>query len=92
MRIRTGGTDMLDDFFSRALLAGIGVGEACFGLTAVADTTSPVYWTLIGVLALGLLVGMLVRRIRGVLWALSAVAGTGLVAGAFVVAFGRLGG
>jgi hypothetical protein len=31
-----------------ALLAGIGVGEASYGLTTVAGTTSPVYWWLIG--------------------------------------------
>ena len=51
-----------------ALLAGIGVGEAVFGLTAVADTTSPVYWVLIGAAALALLIAMLIRRIRGVPW------------------------
>lgn len=74
-----------------ALLAGIGVGEAAYGLTVVADTTSPVYWALIGLVGLGLLVAMLIRRIRGVLCALLAVVGTGLIAGAFVVAYGRLG-
>lgn len=45
-----------------ALLSDIGLGEATYGLTMVADTTSPVYWTLIGLLALGLLVAMLIRR------------------------------
>ncbi len=75
-----------------ALLAGIGVGEATYGLTAVADTTSPAYWTLIGAVALSLLVVMLLRRIRGAIWALLAVVGTGVIAGAFVVAYGRLGG
>jgi hypothetical protein len=75
-----------------ALLSGIGLGEAGYGLTVVADTTSPVYWTLAGVIALALLVAMLIRRIRGVLWALLAVVGTGVIAGAFVVAYNRLGG
>ena len=75
-----------------ALLAGIGVGEAVYGLTAVAETTSPVYWALIGAVALALLVAMLVRRIRRLLWALLAAIGTGMVAGAFVVAYGSLGG
>lgn len=74
-----------------ALLSGIGVGEAYFGLTAVADTTSPVYWIVIGVISLGLLVAMLVRRIRGALAVLLAVVGTGAVAGAFVVAFSAMG-
>ena len=75
-----------------ALLAGIGVGEAAYGLTAVADTTSPVYWVLIGAVALALLVAMLTRRIRGVLWAVLAVIGTCFIAGAFVMAYGMLGG
>jgi hypothetical protein len=75
-----------------ALLAGIGVGEARFGLTTVADTTSPVYWVLIGAAALALLVAMLVRRIRGVLWKLLAVVGTCLTAAAFVVSYQSLGG
>lgn len=74
-----------------ALLAGIGIGEAVFGLTAVADTTSPVYWTLVGVIALGFLVAMLVRRIRVVLPILLAVVGTGAIAGAFVYAYSALG-
>jgi len=75
-----------------ALLAGIGVGEAVYGLTVVADTTSPVYWALVGVVALALLVAMLIRRIRGVLWVLLAVVGTGVIAGAFVVVYSSLGG
>ena len=75
-----------------ALLAGIGVGEAVFGLTAVADTTSPVYWVLIGAAALALLIAMLIRRIRGVPWRVLAVIGTCMTAGAFVVAYELLGG
>ena len=75
-----------------ALLAGIGLGEAAYGLTAVADTTSPVYWVLIGALSLALLVAMLVRRIRGVPWALLSVAGTCMTTVAFVLAYGSLGG
>ena len=75
-----------------ALLAGIGVGEAVYGLTAVADTTSPVYWVLIGAVAVALLVAMLIRRIRGTPWQLLAVIGTCMTAGAFIVAYGLLGG
>ena len=77
---------------STALLSGIGLGEAVYGLTKVADTTSPVYWTLIGVFALGLLGAMLIRRIHDVVGVLVAVLGTGAVAGAFVVAYSALGG
>lgn len=75
-----------------ALLAGIGVGEAVYGLTAVADTTSPVYWVLIGAAAVALLIGMLIRRIGGVLWKLLTLIGTGVTAGAFVLAYDALGG
>ena len=75
-----------------ALLSGIGLGEGAYGLTSIANTTSPVYWTLVGVIALGLLVAMLIRRIHGVLMVLLAVVATGAVAGAFVVAYGALGG
>lgn len=75
-----------------ALLAGIGVGEAFYGLTAVAETTSPVYWVLIGAVALTLLVAMLLRRICGVWWKLLSVIGTCVTAGAFVVTYGSLGG
>jgi hypothetical protein len=74
-----------------ALLAGIGVGEAWFGLTAVSDTTSPVYWTLIGIVALGLLVGMLARRVRGVFAVLLAMVGTSVIAWTFVIAYSALG-
>jgi hypothetical protein len=75
-----------------ALLSGIGLGEAYFGLTVVADTTSPVYWTLIGLVSVGLLGAMLVRRIRGVVAVVLAVLGAGAVAFAFVVAYSAMGG
>lgn len=75
-----------------ALLAGIGVGEAVYGLTVVAETTSPVYWVLIGAAGLVLLIGMLIRRIHGMPWKLVAVIGTCLTAGAFIVAYRSLGG
>lgn len=71
------------------LLAGIGVGESAYGLTVVADTTSPAYWALIGAVAIALLVAMLLLRIRGVQWRLLAVVGTGVTAGAFVTAYSR---
>ena len=73
-----------------ALLAGIGVGEAAYGLTVVGDTTSPVYWTVIGVAGLALLSGLLVRRIRGALPVALAVGGTAGVALTFYVAYSSL--
>jgi hypothetical protein len=73
-----------------ALLAGIGVGEAAYGLTLIGDTTSPVYWTVIGVAGLALVAGMLVRRIRGTLPVALAVGGTAVVAAAFYVAYSNL--
>lgn len=75
-----------------ALLSGIGLGEGAYGLTVVADTTSPVYWTLVGVTALGLLVAMLIRRLHGTLVVLLTVVGASAIAGAFVVAYSALGG
>ena len=63
-----------------------------FGLTAVADTTRPVDWVLIGAAALALLIAMLIRRIGGVSWKLLAVTGTCMTASAFVVAYESLGG
>ena len=72
-----------------ALLAGIGVGEASYGLTTVAETTSAVYWWLIGALALSLLGTMLVRRIHG-MWRPVSVVGTCLTAAAFLSAYAWL--
>ncbi len=68
-------------------LAGVGLGEAVYGLTVVGDTTSPVYWTIIGATALGLLAWMLAKRIRGALPIALAVLGTAAVAGAFVAVY-----
>ncbi len=73
-----------------ALLAGIGVGESVYGLTVVRETTSPVYWTVIGVAGLALLVGLLVRRVRGTLPVGLAAGGTVLVAAAFCLAYSSL--
>ena len=75
-----------------ALLAGIGVGEASYGLTTVAGTTSPVYWLLIGAVALALLGTMLLRRIYGMLWKALVVLGTSLTAAAFLLAYRWIGG
>ena len=74
-----------------AVLAGIGVGEAGYGLTAVAATTSPVYWWLLGAVAFALLGTMLLRRLHGTLWKVVAVVGTGVTAAAFLEAYRWLG-
>lgn len=73
-----------------ALLAGIGTGEAVYGLTVVGDTTSPVYWIFIGVVALALVVFMIARRIRGALPIAVALVGTPLIAVAFNTSFNML--
>ncbi|MGW2095558.1 DUF6518 family protein [Promicromonospora sukumoe] len=73
-----------------ALLAGIGVGEAVYGLTIIRETTSPVYWTVIGVAGLALLAGLLGRRVRGALPVALAVGGTAVVAVAFYLAYSSL--
>ena len=48
-----------------ALLSGIFVGEAAYGLTVVADSTSPVYWVAIGTVGAILLVSMVTLRVTG---------------------------
>ena len=70
-----------------ALLAGIGIGESIYGLTVVRESTSPVYWSLIGAAGVVLAAVMLVRRVRGALPTALAIGGTALVAGAFYVAY-----
>ena len=74
-----------------ALLAGIGIGEAAYGLTLIGNTTSPVYWTVIGVAGVALLGGMVVRRLRGALPVGLAAGGAVALAAAFYVAYSSLG-
>lgn len=74
-----------------AVLAGIGVGEATYGLTTVRETTGIAYWIALGVLGLALLGTMLTRRPRDATARAIAVAGTGAVAAAFVLAYRALG-
>ena len=69
-----------------ALLAGIGVGESVYGLTVIRETTSPVYWTVIGVAGLALVVWMLVCRVRGALPVALASGGPVALAAAFYLA------
>lgn len=74
-----------------ALISGIFLGEAAYGLTVVADSTSPVYWVVIGALGTILLVGMVSLRVRDWMPIAVAVLGAAAVAGAFVAAYGALG-
>lgn len=74
-----------------ALLAGIGLGESVYGLTTVVETTGATYWVVIGAVALVLLAGMLVRRLRDGLPVALAAVGTAVVATAFVLAYRALG-
>jgi hypothetical protein len=74
-----------------ALISGIFLGEAAYGLTVVADSTGPVYWVVIGALGAILLVGMVSLRVRGWMPVAVAVLGAAAVAGAFLAAYGALG-
>lgn len=74
-----------------ALLAGIGIGEAAYGLTVVAEHTGATYWVVIGVVSLVLLAAMLVRRVRGAWPVAIATAGTAGVAVAFYLVYSWLG-
>ncbi len=73
------------------LLAGIGIGEAVYGLTVVDDTTSPVYWTIIGVVGALLLIGMLTARLRGVVAVIVALSTTVVVAGGTLIGYQIIG-
>lgn len=73
-----------------ALLSGVGIGDAVYGLTVVRATTSPVYWTLVGVAGLALLVGMLARRIRGVAATAVALGGTAVATGVVLIGYRAL--
>lgn len=74
-----------------ALLSGIFVGEAAYGLTVVADSTSPVYWVAIGTVGAILLVSMVSVRVRGWMPVTVAVLGAVAVAGTFTAAYSALG-
>lgn len=74
-----------------AALTGVAVGESIHGLTVVADTTSPVYWILIGLAGLALLTLMLISRIRGWIPVVTASAGSAVVSTAFLVLYSSIG-
>lgn len=68
-------------------MAGILVGEGVYGLTTVAETTSPTYWTVEIVAGVLLLGWSLARRLASWRDRLVAVLATAAVAALFVVAF-----
>jgi hypothetical protein len=86
--LRTGGVRAA---LGTAVLSGIFIGEAAYGLTVIADSTSPVYWVAIGAVGGILLVGMVSVRLRGWMPVALAVLGTAVVAGTFVAAYAALG-
>lgn len=73
-----------------ALLSGIAVGEALYGFTVVSDSTSPVYWTLIGLAGLCLLGFMVKERLNDSVAITLALGCTAVVAAGFDVIFGAL--
>ncbi len=80
--IRTGGPRRVA---AVAVPAGVLTGECVYGLINIADTTSPVYWTIEGLAGLALLAWVVTRRIRSSLDAGMAVASTIVIAGLFYV-------
>lgn len=67
-------------------LAGMLIGEGVYGLTVVADTTSPVYWWLVIGLGAALLVG-LAARLRDIRPIVVLVSVAALLTVAFVTAY-----
>lgn len=60
------GAGRLLNAWGSSLIAGIAITDAVYGLTVVADTTSPVYWSIAGVAGVALLVLVaLWRQLRG---------------------------
>lgn len=70
-----------------APIAGILIGEGVYGLTRIADTTSNVYWIAELVVGLGILLAILVWRLREPAAAVLCVLLTAAVAVSFYVAY-----
>ncbi len=74
-----------------AALAGVAIGDAGYGLTAVRGITSPVYWSLSAAVGFGFLSYMVTRRIDG-RWSVAlAIIGTAAVAVVFLPVYGTVG-
>lgn len=74
-----------------ALLSGIAIGEGVYGLTVVAETTSPYYWIVIAALGLGLLAVILTRKLKAPGIRVASISMTAGVAIAFNAAYIALG-
>ncbi|MDP9829279.1 DUF6518 family protein [Kineosporia succinea] len=75
-----------------AVLSGIGIGEALYGLTVIADSTSPVYWSIVGLGGAGLVGWTVLRRLHDSVSITLALGLTAVFAATFLVAYQRLGG
>lgn len=69
------------------LLAGVLIGEGVYGLTAVAATTSPVFWWAAITVGVTLLVAVATLRLRDIRSTLMLVSVAGLTAALFVIAY-----
>ena len=58
------GSDLPRIAVATGVIAGILVGEGAYGLTVIADTTSPVYWTLQLIVGLGIVLAACIRLRR----------------------------
>lgn len=74
-----------------AVLAGLATGECVYGLTVVAETTSPFYWVLIGVLGIALLAVILVRHVSRPAIRAAAIIVTAAIAVVFCAAYTAVG-
>ena len=72
-------------------LAGIFVGDGIYGLTTVADTTSPVYWTVIALAGLGLAARAIALSRASAPLVAGVVIGTAGTAALYLGAFSLLG-
>lgn len=74
-----------------AVLSGIGLGEATYGVVEVRETTGLTYWVAVACVALALLAWALVRRTPDRAARLLALGGAVAVAAAFAVVYRLVG-
>lgn len=73
-----------------AVIAGILVGEGLYGLTLIADTTSPVYWAVQIMTGLGIVIAVSVLRLRRPASIVLCAVLTAATAAAFDVAYSSI--
>ena len=71
------------------VMSGVLIGEGVYGLTYIADTTYPPYWWVEIAVGAALLSWVVVRRVRGAWPAVTALASSLVVAGAFVAIYSQ---